>query len=197
MQAGTYLLTYQRYIEFNPVRAAIVDDPAHDRWTSYRANALGQADTRLTSHSLHSLYRALGHGDHDCDYDYDYDRVRQVAYRALLLAHLDLAAIDHIRLGTQSMPAVRQRPLLNEDSKHDWVRRDARPRGDQEMKRPIAMKLKGKERRRCEYCKPGPFILFTQKLTRSANCLNSVVHAYLGMYFICCLSNATLTLRHH
>jgi hypothetical protein len=27
-----------RYIEMNPVRAALVDDPAHYRWTSYRAN---------------------------------------------------------------------------------------------------------------------------------------------------------------
>jgi putative transposase len=47
VQAETYLLTCQRYIELNPVRAAMVDDPAHYRWTSYRANGLGQADTRL------------------------------------------------------------------------------------------------------------------------------------------------------
>ncbi len=42
IQAETHLLTYMRYIELNPVRAAMVDDPAHSRWTSYRANALGQ-----------------------------------------------------------------------------------------------------------------------------------------------------------
>ena len=41
IQADTYLLSCQRYIELNPVRAAMVDDPAHYRWTSYRHNALG------------------------------------------------------------------------------------------------------------------------------------------------------------
>ncbi len=30
------------YIELNPVRAVIVDDPAGYRWSSYRANGLGQ-----------------------------------------------------------------------------------------------------------------------------------------------------------
>ena len=59
-QAETYLLACMRYIELNPVRAAMVDDPAHYRWTSYRANALGQADTRLT---LHPLYLGLGATD--------------------------------------------------------------------------------------------------------------------------------------
>ena len=44
IQAETYLLSCQRYIELNPVRAAMVDDPAHYRWTSYRHNALGQAN---------------------------------------------------------------------------------------------------------------------------------------------------------
>ncbi len=47
VQAETYLLTCQRYIELNPVRAAMVEDPAHYRWSSYRANGLGQPDARL------------------------------------------------------------------------------------------------------------------------------------------------------
>jgi putative transposase len=34
VQAETYLLACQRYIELNPVRAAMVEDPAHYRWTS-------------------------------------------------------------------------------------------------------------------------------------------------------------------
>jgi putative transposase len=37
IQTETYLLACQRYIELNPVRAAMVDDPAHYRWTSYRS----------------------------------------------------------------------------------------------------------------------------------------------------------------
>ena len=39
IQAETYLLTCILYIELNPVRAAMVDDPAHSRWTSYRTGA--------------------------------------------------------------------------------------------------------------------------------------------------------------
>jgi hypothetical protein len=46
----TYLLACQRYVEPNPVRAAMVDDPAHYRWTSYRANGLGQFGAILTPH---------------------------------------------------------------------------------------------------------------------------------------------------
>ena len=48
-----YLLLCQRYIELNPVRAGMVDDPAQYRWSSYRANGLGQADELLTPHALY------------------------------------------------------------------------------------------------------------------------------------------------
>ena len=53
VQAETYLLTCQRYNELNPVRAPMVEDPAHYRWSSYRSNGLGQPDSRLTPHSLY------------------------------------------------------------------------------------------------------------------------------------------------
>src|SRR5450756_108786 len=70
IQAETYLLSCQRYIELNPARAAMVSDPAHYRWTSYRHNALGAEDRRVTPHAL---YRQLGANDQE----------RQIAYRAL------------------------------------------------------------------------------------------------------------------
>jgi hypothetical protein len=54
VQEDTYLLLCQRYIELNPVRAARVDDPAHYRWSSYPANALGQCDPRITPHPLYT-----------------------------------------------------------------------------------------------------------------------------------------------
>jgi putative transposase len=116
VQAETYLLTCQRYIELNPVRAAMVDDPAHYRWTSYRANALGQTDARLTPHAL---YLALGSNDKD----------RQTAYRALFRAHLDGAAIDDIRLAlNQSQPLGNARFYAKIESM-TGVRREAKPRG--------------------------------------------------------------------
>jgi putative transposase len=116
VQAETYLLAAQRYIELNPVRAAMVDDPAHYRWTSYRANALGQADARLTPHPL---YMALGATDKD----------RQTVYRELFRSHLDQAAIDDIRFAlNQNQPLGNER-FLARIEKVTGMRREARPRG--------------------------------------------------------------------
>jgi putative transposase len=53
VQAESYLLACMRYIELNPVRAAMVADPGGYRWSSYRANGLGQPDARLTPHPLY------------------------------------------------------------------------------------------------------------------------------------------------
>lgn len=55
--ARRYVLACMRYIELNPVRAGLVRHPAHYRWSSYRANALGEADALVTPHAL---YCALG-----------------------------------------------------------------------------------------------------------------------------------------
>jgi putative transposase len=52
VQAETYLLLCQRYIELNPVRAGMVSDPGGYPWSSYRANALGQANAMLSPHAL-------------------------------------------------------------------------------------------------------------------------------------------------
>ena len=116
VQADTYLLTCQRYIELNPVRAAMVDDPAHYRWTSYRANALGQVDDRLTPHAL---YMAMGRSD----------KARQAAYRELFHAHLDTAAVDDIRLAlNQNQPLGNER-FYTKIEKMTGIRREAKPRG--------------------------------------------------------------------
>ncbi|MCK0509356.1 transposase [Aromatoleum anaerobium] len=85
VQADDYLLLCQRYIELNPVRANITDDPAHYRWSSYRANGLGQSDALLTPHAL---YLGLD-GDATS---------RQAAYRALFRSELDHEALTDIRL---------------------------------------------------------------------------------------------------
>lgn len=52
-----YLLTVYRYIELNPLRAAMVTDPAGYRWSSVHAN-LGLAEDPCVS--VHPLYVALG-----------------------------------------------------------------------------------------------------------------------------------------
>ena len=66
----TYLLTCQRYIELNPVRAGMAQSPEMYRWSSYRGNAGLAVDALLTPHPLFTglagepeerweLYRAL------------------------------------------------------------------------------------------------------------------------------------------
>ena len=76
VQAERYLLLCQRYIELNPVRVAMVDDPAHYRWSSYRANALGQNDPLITPHPLYTDIAA------DAE-------ERRASYRALFRHQID------------------------------------------------------------------------------------------------------------
>ena len=92
VQAETYLFACMRYIELNPVRAGMVSDPAHYRWSSYRHNGLGQPDERL---SPHPLYQSLSHDAEE----------RRAIYRALFRSELDGDAIGDIRLAlAQSQP---------------------------------------------------------------------------------------------
>lgn len=124
VQVEAYLLTCQRYIELNPVRAAMVEDPAHYRWSSYRANGLGQPDTRLTPHEL---YRALGPNEQE----------RQAAYRALFRAHLDRDAIDDIRLAlNQNQPLGNER-FYAKIEQMTGIRRETKPRGRPRVKSPL------------------------------------------------------------
>lgn len=97
VQAESYLLACQRYIELNPVRAGMVADPAQYRWSSYRANGLGQMNGRLTPHVL---YRQLGSDDEE----------RRAAYRKLFRTELDAEAVDDIRKALQlGMPSGSER----------------------------------------------------------------------------------------
>lgn len=82
-----YLLTCYRYIELNPVRAGLVAHPRQYRWSSYRANALGQRDLLIATHER---YDALGKDDAS----------RQAAYRSLFRAALDDRTLSDIREAT-------------------------------------------------------------------------------------------------
>ncbi|MSQ73210.1 MAG: transposase [Betaproteobacteria bacterium] len=58
-----YLLACMRYIETNPVRAALVRRPEDYRWSSFRANAWGQPDPAVREQTFlrpHAFYYALG-----------------------------------------------------------------------------------------------------------------------------------------
>jgi putative transposase len=122
VQADTYLLRCHRYIELNPVRAAMVENPAHYRWTSFRANALGQTDSSI---SPHEVYRSLGQSD----------AARQQAYRALFCAELDADAIEDIRLTlNQNQPLGNER-FHAQIEQMTGTRREAKSRGRPRIER--------------------------------------------------------------
>lgn len=83
-----YVLGCQRYIELNPVRAAMVEHPAEYPWSSYRSNARGEVGrVPLTPHPL---YLAMGRDDDE----------RRAAYRELFRHELEPGLVDEIRRAT-------------------------------------------------------------------------------------------------
>lgn len=100
VQAEDYLFHCHRYIELNPVRACMVSAPEDYRWSSFRANALGERNPLL---ARHELYTGLGNGSAE----------RLAAYRALF----------GNRLGDDLLHAIRNalnhnKPVGNPDFLH-------------------------------------------------------------------------------
>ncbi|MEW6357647.1 MAG: transposase [Planctomycetota bacterium] len=56
-----YLLEVKRYMDLNPVRAAIAKNPGNYEWTSYRRYARGEPDDLVEPHEI---YLNLGKQDH-------------------------------------------------------------------------------------------------------------------------------------
>ncbi|MBW8771310.1 MAG: transposase, partial [Gemmatimonadetes bacterium] len=79
-----YFLLCSRYIEMNPVRAGIVNEPGTYRWSSFRSNAEGHPDTLVRRHPV---YLSLGRGA----------AARRAAYRALFDVPLLSIELDTIR----------------------------------------------------------------------------------------------------
>jgi len=87
LDSEAYLLTCCRYIELNPVRAAMVEHPAEYPWSSYRCNALGEPDSLITPHEL---YLSLGKSAVS----------RCERYRHLFDTHIEPATLEEIRQAT-------------------------------------------------------------------------------------------------
>jgi putative transposase len=88
-----YLLACCRYIELNPVRAAMVPVPGGYRWSSYHANAHGAGDPVATSHLE---YLRLG----------SKPALRQQAYQTLFDEPLAPERIADIRAYLQQQRAL-------------------------------------------------------------------------------------------
>lgn len=84
MESSDYLLQCYRYIELNPVRAGMMDDPADYVWSSYRSNGLGVASKLVTPHEI---YLALGETEEE--------RLRN--YRAMFQYQLPGNVLKEIR----------------------------------------------------------------------------------------------------
>jgi putative transposase len=95
IDSDAYLLTCQRYIELNPVRAGMVEWPGAFSWSSYRANAEGRESDLLTPHPV---YLALGRDA----------MARQRAYRALFDLPLPEKDLQRIRFAVQNDFALRK-----------------------------------------------------------------------------------------
>jgi putative transposase len=87
IEADGYLLACQRYIELNPVRAAMVRAPGDYPWSSYRANALGVVDPVVTPHALYGELAGSA-------------EARFGAYRKLFEDALSAAFLQRLREGT-------------------------------------------------------------------------------------------------
>ena len=86
-QQENYLLICQRYIELNPVRAGMVQHPGEYRWSSYRANALGEEIDFLKQHHV---YMGLGRSKKE----------RQSSYCKLFQDALSVGLLNEIRQST-------------------------------------------------------------------------------------------------
>ena len=87
VDAEPYLFACQRYVELNPVRAAMVRHPRQYRWSSYRVNAEGKASDLIVPHEQ---YHRLGRSA----------QARQQAYRALFEAARQEVPVEDIRRAT-------------------------------------------------------------------------------------------------
>lgn len=89
LESENYFLTCMRYIEMNPVRAGMVEQPAQYRWSSYTANAQGIDNAIIQSHAV---YLTLGKTLEE----------RQMAYRGLFETAMHPDELDLIHSSLHS-----------------------------------------------------------------------------------------------
>ncbi len=89
VQDDRYLLTCQKYIELNPVRAGMVAAPGDYRYSSYACNAQGTADDLITPHQIYELLAAE-------------PRNGRAAYRRLFADSITLDQLEALRNTTNA-----------------------------------------------------------------------------------------------
>ena len=89
IQDDAHFLACMRYIESNPVRAAMVEAPEFYRWSSYHSNACGQFDPLV---SPHPIFSRLGANPDE----------RRTAYRNLFGTAISTAELEALRMSTRA-----------------------------------------------------------------------------------------------
>lgn len=101
VDSETYLLTCHRYIELNPVRAGLVDDPLQYRWSSHRHYACGVHNPLITRHAV---FERLAEDE----------AARRGAFVALFQAALDVQTLERIRMTVKQGWALGSEDFLNQ-----------------------------------------------------------------------------------
>ena len=116
VHAEAYLLKCMRYIELNPVRAGMVEQPGDYRWSSFRHNGLGKPNPILREHGI---YTALGADP----------EARRQAYRDLFRAQMDDEVLNEIREASQAGSLLSGERFRKDIERAQNVRLTRLPRG--------------------------------------------------------------------
>ncbi len=116
VDSEAYLLHLYRYIELNPVRANMVEDPGEYSWSSYSCNGLGKVSALRTPHPL---YQSLGMTEGK----------RQYQYRELFNVHVDGPLLDDIRKSTNKGLALGSERFTSEIEQLTGKRITSKKRG--------------------------------------------------------------------
>jgi len=116
LDSDAYFFACCRYIELNPVRAKMVRGPGEYPHSSYRANALGEADALVRRHRL---FARLGWDG----------EAQQEAYRALFREKLDEQFIEDLRVATNGGWALGDERFKKEIAEATKRRTEPLPKG--------------------------------------------------------------------
>jgi putative transposase len=111
-----FLLPVSRYIEENPVRAGLVEEPGQYAWSSYSANTAGGEDPLVTPHPQ---YERLGRSQ----------KARQAAYAKIFESPLDELVLKRIRDATNKAWVLGDTEFCAEIEAQLNRRASPRPRG--------------------------------------------------------------------
>jgi putative transposase len=116
IEIDRYLLACMRYVEMNPVRAGLVNEPGHYRWSSHAHHVGLRVDPLITEHAV---YWALGNTPFE----------RQVAYRRLFEGGQEAGEVEAIRYATHRGWALGQDAFVESVSQNAGRRAAPRQAG--------------------------------------------------------------------